>query len=152
MPLGQIMSPKVFLSNQLASIPCFYLNSKLSKIRLGVNPGFGLELEVMKIARMGRPTLKTSRSPKISRSISTYLDQIFFYKALEKDKNRFGEKLAVPGVTVKRRWQRNQVGEGVCSVLGRVASEYPTFNDGQKHLFQIIYCPKYFIFIQFRPE
>ena len=74
MPLGQIMSPKVFLSNQLASIPCFYLNSKLSKFRLGVNPDFGLELEVMKIARMGRPTLKTSRSPKISRSISTYLD------------------------------------------------------------------------------
>ena len=52
----------------------FYFKSKFSKIRLGLNPGFGLELEVMKIARMGRPTLKTSRSPKISRSISTYLD------------------------------------------------------------------------------
>ena len=69
---------------------------------------------------------------KVTKNFSLHINLLrldFFYKALEKDKNRFGEKLAVPGVTVKRKWQRIQVGKGVCSVLGRVASEFPTLND-----------------------
>ena len=62
----------------------------------------------------------------------------FFYKASEK--------------SIKRKWQSNHIGKSGCSVLGRVASEFLTFNDDEKHLLQIIHCPDYFIFINFRPE
>ena len=40
MPLGQIMSPKVFLSNQLASIPFFLFQFKTFKIQTSIEPWF----------------------------------------------------------------------------------------------------------------